>query len=70
LILIKHCFTIDENKGGFMSEKNVFKGVKITESQSLILQQIADKKFEGNFSMAIRFVIDHFVKHGFSHVEN
>jgi len=53
-----------------MSEKNVFKGVKITESQSLMLQQIADKKFEGNFSMAIRFVIEQFIKQGFAHVEN
>lgn len=53
-----------------MSEKNVFKGVKITESQSLMLQQIAEKKFEGNFSMAIRFVIDQFVKQGLAHAKN
>lgn len=38
-------------------EKYVFKGVKVTENQAVFVQKIADKKFEGNFSMALRSIL-------------
>jgi hypothetical protein len=36
---------------------SVFKGVKLTQSQVTYIQKIADKRFEGNFSMALRHLL-------------
>ena len=38
-------------------EKYVFKGVKLTSEQAAFVQKVADGKFEGNFSMALRGII-------------
>lgn len=38
-------------------EKYVFKGVKLTAEQAAFVQKVADGKFEGNFSMALRGII-------------
>lgn len=35
----------------------VFKGVKLTQEQVIYVQSIADKYFEGNFSMALRSIL-------------
>ena len=40
-----------------MKETYIFKGVKLTECQSKFVQRIADKKYEGNFSMALRQIL-------------
>lgn len=38
-------------------DKQVFKGVKLTERQAEKVQRLADQKFEGNFSMALRHIL-------------
>lgn len=38
-------------------DKFIFKGVKVTLKQAAFVQKIADRKFEGNFSMALRSVL-------------
>ena len=40
-----------------MQEKQVFKGVKLTECQAAKVQRLADQQFEGNFSMALRHIL-------------
>ncbi len=35
----------------------IFKGVKITKEQADYVQKIADLRFEGNFSMALRHIL-------------
>lgn len=35
----------------------VFKGVKLNQNQVDYVQRIADKSFEGNFSMALRYLL-------------
>lgn len=40
-----------------MKETHVFKGVKLTEKQVRFVQLMADKSFEGNFSMALRTIL-------------
>lgn len=40
-----------------MQEKQIFKGVKLTESQAARVQRLADQRFEGNFSMALRYIL-------------
>jgi len=39
-------------------DKFIFKGVKVTAEQSAFVQRIADGRFEGNFSMALRSIIN------------
>ena len=63
LRFIKQCFTIVwVNNGGIMKESHVFKGVKLTEKQVKFVQAMADKSYEGNFSMALRVVISKAMK--------
>lgn len=38
-------------------DKYVFKGVKVTAEQAAFVQRIADGRFEGNFSMALRSIL-------------
>ena len=40
-----------------MKETHIFKGVKLTNDQCKFVQSIADKKYEGNFSMALRSIL-------------
>lgn len=35
----------------------VFKGVKLTQEQVTYIQRLADLKYEGNFSMALRSIL-------------
>lgn len=41
-----------------MQEKQIFKGVKLTECQAVKVQRLADQQFEGNFSMALRHILN------------
>jgi hypothetical protein len=52
--LFYYCWTLT---GGLMKETHVFKGVKLTEKQVRFVQAMADKSFEGNFSMALRTIL-------------
>ena len=50
---------MNEINGGFdMQDKQVFKGVKLTECQAAKVQRLADQQFEGNFSMALRHILN------------
>lgn len=40
-----------------MKETHVFKGVKLTEKQVRFVQAMADKSYEGNFSMVLRAIL-------------
>lgn len=40
-----------------MKENHIFKGVKLTEQQCKFVQFMADKSYEGNFSMALRSIL-------------
>lgn len=37
--------------------QSVFKGVKLTPDQVTYIQRLADLRFEGNFSMALRHLL-------------
>jgi hypothetical protein len=45
-----------------MKESHVFKGVKLSCSQIKFVQSLADKSYEGNFSMALRSILTKVMK--------